>query len=503
MNKKVFILLVVFCSLCFTTLASTVKWLIKPQYDAISYFSSSVFKCKTNDKWQLIDTKGNACLPYEVDSITTCIDDYALVLEKDGKNYKIKGFFVNSKRQFVQTTGDYYIGAYPYFSEGYLPVASPKTELFGYIDKDETLVIPFLYQRARPFIKGLASVEPKDYKTIYIDKKGNRLKITGFQHNKVISGSSFNHNGEALITYYGNDNAIINTEGMVVRKYERVGKRTPINPYDFSFEDSDNHESPKNEILFTKNNNVSVFYVNGMMGYRMGNDTLVPAQFNQAEPFINDYAIVSIGNKFGVITIVDGGFSALWEYKPSEQSFVCKLQLPNSIEQQVGVKFFHGGKVLSAISHEDHSYSVTPNINKDEKEISLKIQVFLDGLVLWEDEQQQSIDYLDLTIGKPKCETPKANSDGIVRVKTVIINKSTISVEVSALYYAEFLNTNNIQRQEEQEESYLTIPSNSSKPFYFNLKVDNDGDVKVTVKVKADGKKYGEKSSIIKVKRFF
>lgn len=500
MNKKVFFLLAVFFSLCSTALASTVKWLVKPQYDAISYFSSGVFKCKTNGKWQLIDTKGNACLPYEVDSITTCIDDYALVLEKEGENYKIKGFFVNSKRQFVQTTGDYYIGAYPYFSEGFLTVANPKTKLFGYINKDETLVIPFLYQQARPFIKGLASVEPKERKTIYIDKEGNRLKIKGFPHDKIVAGSSFNHNGEALIAYYGNDNAIINTEGKVVRKYERVGKRTPINPYDFSFEDSDNHELPKNEILFTKNNNVSVFNVNGVNGYRMGNDTLVPAQFNQVEPFINEYAIVSIGNKFGVLTIIDGGFSALWEYKPTEQSFVCKLQLPDCIEQQAGVKFYHGGKELSAISHEDHSYTVTPIIHKDDKEISIKIQVLMDGLILWEDEHMQNLNYLDLTIGKPVCDKPQANSDGIVRVKTVIINKSKDPVKVSASYYAEFLNTSIVQSQEEQ---YLTIPSNGFKPSYFNLNVEKDGDVKVTVEVKVDGKKYGEKTSIIKVKPFF
>lgn len=500
MNKKVFFLLAVSFSLCSTALASTVKWLIKPQYDAISYFSSGVFMCKANGKWQLIDTKGKACLPCQVDSITTCIDDYALVLEKDGKNYKIKGFFVNSKRQFVQTTGDYYIGAYPYFSEGYLPVANPKTKLFGYINKDETLVIPFLYQHARPFIKGLASVEPKDQKTIYIDKKGNKIKIVGFQHNKIVSGSSFNHNGEALIAYYGNNNAIINTEGKVVRKYERVGNRTPINPYDFSFEDSDNHEPPKNEIIFTTNNNISVYNDNGVMGYREGNDIFVPAQFNHAESFINENAIVSIGNQFGVLTIIDGGFSALWEYKPKEQSFVCKLQIPNSIEQQAGVKFYHGGKELYAISHEDHSYTVTPITNKDDREISIRIQVFLDGLVLWEDEQTLSLNYLDLIIGKPGCDKPQANSDGIVRIKTVITNKSKYSVKVSASFYALFLNTNNIQRQEKQD---LAIPSNNSKPFYFNLNVEKDSDVKVIVEVNADGKKYGEKSSIIRVKSFF
>ena len=202
-----------------TTSAQTIQWLVKPNYETISYLNSSIFKCKSRGRVQLIDTKGKDILSPLADSVTNFCENQALVLDKSRNGFKIRGI-VNGAGIFTKVEGDYFANEYSYCSEGLISVVNTSGKA-GYLDDKGKLVIPCQYRIARPFIKGWASVEPAKWQkqTIYINRQRETLKIPDFHNGKVIMGSSFNSSGEALVAYYENDNVVINTKGKVVRKY--------------------------------------------------------------------------------------------------------------------------------------------------------------------------------------------------------------------------------------------------------------------------------------------
>ncbi len=82
---------------------------------------------------------------------------------------------------FVNTMGekvieiDYVSNYYPYFSDGLIVVGGGDNEVtmgkYGYADKSGKIVIPYKYDDAEPFYKGIAKVS-KDRRQFYIDKKG-------------------------------------------------------------------------------------------------------------------------------------------------------------------------------------------------------------------------------------------------------------------------------------------------------------------------------------------
>lgn len=509
MSRKLFLLLVMMSVFATTSLASTVKWLIKPEYDAISYFSENIFKCKSNGKCQLIDKAGTTLLPYAFDSITDCFGGYALALEKEGDNYKVKGFFGETNRQYIPVSGSYYTGAYSYFSEGYVSVADSKTRQFGYLDATGRVVIPFKYSKARPFIKGLASVEPKERKTIYIDKEGKRLRISGFQHDKIVIGSSFNQNGEAIIAYYGDENVVINTDGVVVRRYERKDGKSPIRSFDFAFDEDNTNYSPKQKITLSYDAGIATFVNNGLIGYKMGENTLTPAQFTNAGQFADGFAIASLNNKFGVLTVIDGDFEAsltgdnnVVKTGKATSTFKFTLSVPESIAKQVIVKFDNGDGTFQTISLENNSYSFTPSIEDGAQSFTVKAQALLDGLLLWEYETTQNLNNIQLDITAPYCDSEYADGNDIVRVKTVITNHSGVAVNVSTYFTTKFLKDSKNSMASKAYSSAKIAPG-AAKEFYVDLKVVEAESVKVAVSVKANKNQYGVKSSTIEFKPFY
>lgn len=509
MNKKDFLLIVTMAFFNSSVFASTVKWLVKPEYDAITYYSTNIFKCKAKGKWQLIDSNGTPLLPSTFDSITVCTEGLALALDKEDENYKIKGIFSESDHQFNQINGSFYTGVYSFFSEGYLPVANPTTKLFGYIDTTGKVVIPFKFHQARPFIKGLASVEPKERKTMYIDKSGKALKINGFHHDKVVLGSSFNQDGEALITYYGDDNAIINTDGVVIRNYKRKDGAMPVRRYDFSFDDSGVPYDNTQEIPLIYDKNITTFSDNGFFGYVKDDNTLLPAQFTHAGEFANGHAIASINNKYGVLSLIEGEFLASLDGDTNvigseikDQKFIYTLNLPESIAQLVEVKFDNGDGVLRDISLENNTYTFTPTVGKDVQEVTVRAQVILDCILVWEKETTKSLNSIQLDVDKPSCESEYADGNDIVRVKTTITNNSEIAVNVSTYFTPKFAKTSKNIRLSNAY-SQAKIAPGKKKDFSVDLKVVEAETVKISVSVKANGKQYDTKSSTLELKPFY
>ena len=445
MVKKIIYLLFFWVLLVTTTHAQTVQWLVKPNYDAISHLNSSIFKCKTKGRVQLVNAKGQDLLPSPADSVTNYSENLALVLDRSNEGFKIRGI-VDKAGSFTKVEGDYFVNKYSFFSEGLVSVVGTSGKA-GYLNNKGMLAIPCQYRIARPFIKGWASVEPakKQKQTIYIDYQNETLKIPDFHDGKVIMGSSFNASGEALVAYYDNDNAIINTKGNVVRKYNRKDRVTPIRSYDFAFDESGKDNGPTTPAL-SFDAEPSPFSSGQLMGYMIDDRVVVPPQFSQAGQFADGRAVVGQNGKFGIVKLIDGTFSGSFEGKnavitPGSKlpTYSYSLNIPENLDPNALQFFFDiGDGIMQSVNLKNNKYEFIPSVDLNADACVMKMQVVSDGLVLWADSLEKSLTAISLDISLPVALSERANEQDVQRVQSVITNNSNSSITVSGSFSANF-----------------------------------------------------------------
>ena len=117
MVRKLFCLLLIWVFFVPTGSAQTVKWLVKPDYDAISFLNTYVFKCKKDNSIQLFNMNGKLLLT--ADSITNYCEGNALVLKKSGKKYRITRI-IDEYGEYTEVEGDFFANQYSFFSQNFL-----------------------------------------------------------------------------------------------------------------------------------------------------------------------------------------------------------------------------------------------------------------------------------------------------------------------------------------------------------------------------------------------
>ena len=161
MMKK--ILLFVLCSLSLTDLmAQSMEWLCHPgKYTNIHYMGNDLFKVKNStNKWGVISADGKEVLSIKYDSITSFVEDRALILDKSG--HRIIGILDQNgetiksfDKEKVFTTN------YPFYKEGLLPYKE-SNGLCGYINVHGIISIKARFYLAAPFQNGYATVQYAD-----------------------------------------------------------------------------------------------------------------------------------------------------------------------------------------------------------------------------------------------------------------------------------------------------------------------------------------------------
>lgn len=494
-----------------TASAQTLQWLVKPDYDTISHLSDSVFKCKKDGKVQLINFQGKEILTSPADSVTNCSKGLALVLAKTTNGLKIQGI-INETDDFTQVNGDYFVNQYSYFSEKLVSVTGLSGKA-GYLNNKGVLAIPCQYHVARPFIKGWASVEPakKKKQTIYIDHQRNKLKIRNFHQGKVVMGSSFNHSGEALIAYYGNDNAVIDTQGNVIRKYDKKEDDSPIRAYDFAFAEGDEKSLvPKDLDILSFNSDITSFSSGQLFGYKKNEHIISPPQFTQAGRFANGNAIVCQNGKFGIVKLADGSFwgqfsgdDLLVAAKKEIPTYTYTLEIPKSYSRTaLEVLLDAGDGELRPVEMKDNAYSFTPLVDKNTDVCEMRIKVMSDGLLLWEDSMEKSVMNVSLDISTPVALTERANEQDILQVQSVITNNSDSPVVVSGAFYVTFAKGSN-NKTGQKRSFWGKIAPKGKLEVFADLNVVEDETAKVSVTVKVNKKNIGSKSANIQLKPFY
>lgn len=143
-------------------MAQSMEWLCRPgKFSDIQYMGYDLFKVKDNTgKWGIFSADGKQVLDVKYDSITSFVEDRALILDKAGQ--RIIGILDQNGEILKSFENEQiYATAYPYFKEGLLGYKD-RNGLCGYINNKGTISIAAQFYLAAPFQDGIATVQYPD-----------------------------------------------------------------------------------------------------------------------------------------------------------------------------------------------------------------------------------------------------------------------------------------------------------------------------------------------------
>lgn len=184
------ILLSFLCSFCFIDLmAQSMEWLCHPgKYSNIQYMGNDLFKVKNStNKWGIISADGKEVLSIKYDSITSFIENRALVLDKSG--HRIIGILNQNGDKITSFENDnIFTTNYPFYKEGLLPYKE-SNGLCGYINAQGVISVKARFYLAAPFQNGYATVQYADGDGYYglINKSGGSAIISDTKYNFLSS----------------------------------------------------------------------------------------------------------------------------------------------------------------------------------------------------------------------------------------------------------------------------------------------------------------------------
>ena len=504
-KSRLFLALMLLLSV--TVHAQTAKWMVEPEYDNISYYSKDLFKTWDAGKMQLLDRNGNYLLPRAVDSVTDYADGYALVLDRSGSYLRIVGFFTEKGHQFQAVNGEYYTNRYSHFSEGMLSVNGPDGKA-GYIDNKGNLVIPCQYADARPFLKGWASVKGDDKKVNYIDQVG-RVMVIKFHYGDLTMGTNFNQKGEAMVANY-QDCAIIDVSGEVVGKYKKKGKKVPVRTYDYSFdEDFEDIPGPSNaKPAFEQG--METFAYGGKLGYKVGEKVMLKPQFTDAKLFADGMAIAALDGRYGILTRVNGdvsvdvkGKNIMYVSSKSVSNYTVSVDVPSGIDPaSVSLNLDCGDGDLNPVELKKGKYTFKPVFNADAEaeRFTVKAEVYSDGLLLSDVEKDFEVNYVRISVSKPKVTKEYADDKDTQKAVAYITNHSKNALDVSVSLTATVKASGNSVQPTSRE---LKIEAGETKEISITFKVVEQESVKVNASATIQGISCGSSESTITLKPFY
>lgn len=184
------ILLCLLCSFCLIDLmAQSMEWLCHPgKYSRIQYMGNDLFKVKNStNKWGIISADGKEVLSIKYDSITSFVENRALILDKSG--HRIIGILdQNGEKIKSFESENIFTTNYPFYKEGLLPYKE-SNGLCGYINAHGIISVKARFYLAAPFQNGYATVQYADGGGYFglINKSGGSAIISDTKYNFLSS----------------------------------------------------------------------------------------------------------------------------------------------------------------------------------------------------------------------------------------------------------------------------------------------------------------------------
>lgn len=470
--------------------AETVKWAVKPEYKSIKPMEKDgFFKVKKGYRYGIADMSGRLVVPATCDSITDFVDGYALALVWMDDHFRLTKI-IDEEGNTSTIADEYFVGDYPFFSDGKLPVYNSKGR-YGYVDTSGRLVVDFKYADVHPFSEGLAAVtkgrsRKKDSpagigkdKVFYIDENGRELKLQS-DIGDIYFGSTFS-NGEALVANKKGRFFTIDPSGRMLGILSDVAMT-----FDGKFRWSESVEPEKARGKRKGNisgSSITAFDEGGKWGYRDGmGKVIVPPQFIYAAPVEGGYSVVKTDSgEYGMLAFVDGEYTcrkakASMTPKDSDhETFDYTVSIPSSCEGAevcVYVIDCSGNRVDASGSTSSKDGSMVRNAFSVTKGNHV-VEVASDALVVYRGRSESvgdADDNDDDRNGKGSSAdiklavTPtsvKANLKDIAEVKVTVYNNSgsskTLPVSVNG-------------KEASASVSSITVPAGGKKTFSVALK---------------------------------
>lgn len=141
------------------------KIIIPLEYDNVLDYMHNMFTAEKDNKWGIIDINNKIIISFEYGRIRHFQNELALITEK-GTGYVNPNNEVVIEPQYdFNLLGDFHNEL----------ALIKKDNKYGYINKDNQIMIPIIYENALPFYNDTAVVA-KDGLTFFINKKGEKLQ---------------------------------------------------------------------------------------------------------------------------------------------------------------------------------------------------------------------------------------------------------------------------------------------------------------------------------------
>lgn len=300
--KKLFILIMMTFTAAVTLYAQVVTWAVKPgTYSKIEpCWDNLYFVYDNNNNTGIINGDGHVVVPLEASRITGFYGGVALVLKQDGGQERILGI-LSTDGTYSRVDGIYYTIPYQeFFSEGFLTVLN-QGRLAGYMNANGVVVKSFNTSFVSPFSEGYAVVgENEDYSIV--DKRFNTLKIMLGTVSQVYGGSNV-CNGIAIV-WDGNGKFYnFDVNNGTCKKTSEPRSLDYDYLYCFSAISKRSENVPYEQIKRPAQS-LSTILQDGKYGYAdTSGKTILPCQFEQAEDFYGDYAIVKSDGKYALLSL--------------------------------------------------------------------------------------------------------------------------------------------------------------------------------------------------------
>lgn len=510
--KKLFVIIAFACTAILSLQAQVITWSVKPGvYTKIEPYWEDMYLCYTEINVGVINGDGRVIVSPEATRITGFYSGLALALKSVGGQERILGI-LSDDGSFSEVDGTYYtIPNQEFFSEGFLTVNTSGGGT-GYMNVKGHVVKEYNVSFVSPFSEGYAVVGEgrASHNFCIVDKRFNELQISLPSMSPLWNGANV-FKGVAIV-WDGNGNIFeFNPQRggpcSVVKdkSIKSMLKGCDYNPdYDYlgglakltNRPETAPYKQPTRSSLA-----LTVSEQGNKYGYIHNGKTILPCQFEQAESFYGNYAIVKSDGKYGLLSYHNtndsftANASSEIKYKKSSGknlSHKFGITVPNLwVEDNLTVKVKDENGIPVSITNDGGSYEFKSDGAKGTKKYSVEIDG--EGLILWTGEiaynYQPEMDSPVIIDTQPrvkpfvvtlKATNTHADKNNRCYVKATISNPN--SEAISAIVT---MSGSNLL---EAVSKRITIPAYGSEDIstYFIVKKATSGQ-KVTVSTSAGG----------------
>lgn len=298
MKNRILIIAILLLAICKSTSGQTVVWEVSLQScTSLKEIAPNLYEIVKDGKAGVIDCKGEIVVPIENSEITGFHDGVALLLSGN----KINGL-LSSDGRYSKFEEDYYtLEGQEFFSDGYVTAMNKKKER-GFIDFDgNPMGFNKKYTKVKPFTEGYAAVFKENQYSL-VNKNLTPVKIT-IGVGTITRGTNM-YNGTAIVwDSKGRAYEVTSSSTTEITKFAAKNFKIKGDSYDYL-----------HRLICITNQSTSVRWDKIEKGDMMsphkndvgqyGYENIIPCQFDEAEPFHNNLAIVKKDSQWGVLRLI-------------------------------------------------------------------------------------------------------------------------------------------------------------------------------------------------------